>query len=361
MEIFKQKELKKPNLFQKLIGKNPSENAIIEINNLLSSSEFEIEKITFDQIISIANKYKINFKNKFIEYRREIFNTYLKHCLIDSNLDDSELKSLKHLKDILLLDDVETQELINQETKKIYNQNLKSLLADGKLDSFEKQKLINLRKGLMISEDVARKLYERNANEVLQNFIEGAISDERLSPDEEIEINEIANNLGIDLKPNEMSQELLDRYKLYWQIENGTLPEIKSPINIQKSEKLHFKTYVKWLEQKRVTKRINYAGPSARIKIMKGVYYRVGSIKAQSITEDVWQTIDSGNLYLTNKRIIFMGSKGNKTIAINNILDFTPFKNGIDIQKDSGKCPFLEFENNIDLFSMILVRLQNEN
>lgn len=55
-----------------------------------------------------------------------------------------------------------------------------------------------------------------------------------------------------------------------------------------------------------------------------------------------------------------MGTKGNKIIAINKILDIEPFRNGIDIQKESGKSPFLEFSNNVDIFSMILIRLMNE-
>ena len=55
-----------------------------------------------------------------------------------------------------------------------------------------------------------------------------------------------------------------------------------------------------------------------------------------------------------------MGTKGNKTIRLNKILDVTPYKNGVDIQKDSGKSPFLEFDQNVDIFSMMLVRLMSE-
>ena len=55
-----------------------------------------------------------------------------------------------------------------------------------------------------------------------------------------------------------------------------------------------------------------------------------------------------------------MGEKGNKTIRINTILDITPYSNGVDIQKDAGKSPFLDFKDNIDVFSMILVRLMAE-
>jgi hypothetical protein len=230
-------------------------------------------------------------------------------------------------------------------------------MKDGKIDSIEKENLEKLKSDLLIPERIVKELHQENAKEVYQKFIEDAIEDYSLSPAEEQDLERISKNLGIDTQFIEKKRQTLEKYKLYWQIENADLPELSSQINLQKAETLHFQSYVKWLEQRRVTKRINYGGPTARIKIMKGVYYRAGSINVQKVSEDIWQTIDAGDLYLTNKRLIFMGAKGNKTIPISKILDFKPYKNGVDIQKDSGKSPFLEFGNNIDIFSMILARL----
>lgn len=360
MEIYNLQELLKPNLIQRLLGKIPKENGMIEINNLFATHQEDVEKISLDNIIEIAEKYKIHLKKKYKANRLELFSKYLRHCIIDSKLEDSELNALKHVKDILFLSDKETQEILNAESEKLFSQHVKEAVSDGRLKEFEKQKLEKIKKDLLISEETVSKIYESNAKEILQNFIDGVISDGRLSPAEETEITEIAKSLNIDLDVDEKSKEVLDRYKLYWQIENGELPTIVSDISIQKSENLHFKVSVNWLEQRRVTKRVNYGGPIARIKIAKGLYYRMGSFSAQRVTEDVWQTIDSGQLYLTNKRLIFMGEKGNKTIQLSKVLDVTPYSNGVDIQKESGKSPFLEFNQNVDIFSMILVRLMDE-
>jgi len=360
MEIYKSKSLKEPTFLQKIFGKVPAENAIVEINNLLFKHQTEIEKISIDNIISIANKYKVNLNKKFKESRIELFNIYLKYCLIDEKLEDSEILQLAHLRDILLLNEKDIEKQITIETERIYEIHVKDAVSDGKLEDFEKENLEKLKNDVLISEDVADEIYGKNAKDILQKFINGAISDERLSPEEETQINEISKSLGINLSMEEKTKKELERYKLYWQIENDELPVITSDINIQKSERLHFSTYVKWLEQRRVTKRINYDGPTARIKIAKGIYYRAGSMGVHRVSEDVLQTIDSGKIYLTNKRLIFMGEKGNKTIRLNKILDIKPYTNGIDIQKETGKSPFLEFDDNVDLFSMILVRLMNE-
>jgi hypothetical protein len=360
MKIYQLKDLKKPNFIQKLFGKVPTENSMIEINNLLAQNQTVIENVSIDQIIDISNKYKVNLNKRFKEVRLELFRLYLNHCLTDSKLENSEINSLKHLRNILLLKEKDAENLLTLETEKLYEKHVKVTVGDGRIDEVEKQNLERLKTGLLISESVASKIYEKNAKEILQKVVDGAISDERLSPDEETEMYEVAKSLGIDLVLEERTKGVLDRYKLYWQIENAELPEITSDINLQKSERLHFKTYVKWLEQRSVTKRINYGGPTARVKIAKGIYYRVGSVGVQRVSEDVWQTIDSGQIYLTNKRLIFMGSKGNKPIALNKILNIKPYQNGVDIQKETGKSPFLEFANNVDIFSMILVRLMDE-
>ena len=207
MEIYKPQELKKPGLLQKMIGKAPSENGWIEINNLFATYQTEIEKISLDNIIEVADKYKINLKKEFKTQRLELFQTYLHHCLIDSKLEDSEIIALKHLKEILLLNENDIQELLKTETEKLYNVHVKEAVSDGRLDDFEKENLEKLKKDLLISDEIADKIYETSAQEILHNFIDGAVSDERLSPEELLEIIAIAQSLGIYLELDDNSKK----------------------------------------------------------------------------------------------------------------------------------------------------------
>src|SRR5665647_771183 len=96
MNIYKTKDLKKPSLIQKLLGKVPTENAMVEINNLFATYQTSIDNIKLDNIIEIADKYKVNLNKKFKEIRLELFRDYLHYCLTDSKLEDFEIKSLKH-------------------------------------------------------------------------------------------------------------------------------------------------------------------------------------------------------------------------------------------------------------------------
>lgn len=224
MNIYETKDLKKPSFFEKLLGKVPTENAMIEINNLFASNQTNIEKVKLDNILSIADKYKVNLNKKFNEIRLELFCVYLHNCLTDSKLDDFEIKSLKHIREILLLNEKDTESQIKFETEKLYDKHAKDAVGDGKLDDDEKENLERLKKDLLISESVA--------NKILKKFIDGAVSDERLSPNEEQEIAEISKSLGIELTEEDKSKEVLDRYKIYWQIENSELPVIDTDINI---------------------------------------------------------------------------------------------------------------------------------
>ena len=92
---------------------------------------------------------------------------------------------------------------------------------------------------------------------------------------------------------------------------------------------------------------------------MKGVRYRIGSIKPQIVSSELLMKIDSGTLYLTNQRIIFVGELKNMNIKLQKILSFTPFSDGIEISKDSGRSPVIKFKNNIDIFSLMMSRLLN--
>ncbi|RKY87112.1 hypothetical protein DRQ09_04965, partial [candidate division KSB1 bacterium] len=241
-------------------------------------------------------------------------------------------------------------------TEKVYKTEVEKAIKNGRLEQDEKEFLEKLKSNLKLSDNVASKIYKEGAEKLIRKFINNAISDERLSPDEEKELNAIAESLNIDLKLDYPTRAVLDKYKLLWKIENEEIPAIDVDIKLQKKEKCYFYTRVNWYEQRKITKRIKYSGPTLRIKIAKGLYWRTGNLGFQTISENQWRKLDSGDLFLTNKRLIFLGNNGNKTIKLNKIIDFESFSNGVEIKKETGRNPFLEFDKNIDIFSIILGR-----
>ena len=50
--------------------------------------------------------------------------------------------------------------------------------------------------------------------------------------------------------------------------------------------------------------------------------------------------LDTGDLYVTSKRLFFNGAKKNISIPLGKITMFTVFKDGLQIEKEAGKDPY---------------------
>ena len=351
------KELNKPSFFQQLFNKKLPQNFVLEINNLLSQNQ--ILEVTQADISEIANNYGSNILGNSFTGLLDLYSVYFKHCLIDKALSENELIELKHLKEILSIPNKDILELQNNYISEIYKNSFKEIISDGKIEESEQEFLNNLQKDLLLSEEFEIEISTQVRRQFVKDLFFNSLTDERLSPTEEEQLNAISKNLNVNLDINNKSKSDLDRFKFYWVIENGDIPEIDVNINLVKKEKCFFQTNCDWFELKTVTQRINYKGTTANIKIMKGVRYRIGSIKPQIVSSELLMKIDSGTLYLTNQRIIFVGELKNMNIKLQKILSFTPFSDGIEISKDSGRSPVIKFKNNIDIFSLMMSRLLN--
>lgn len=106
MNIFLKKDLKESSFLQKTFGKQPAENSIVELNNLLAYAD-NIAQVTTDQVTEIETKYKTDFNKKFLQERLDLYKLYLQFCLIDNKLDTNDVNSLKHITTLLRLKDTD--------------------------------------------------------------------------------------------------------------------------------------------------------------------------------------------------------------------------------------------------------------
>ncbi len=130
-------------------------------------------------------------------------------------------------------------------------------------------------------------------------------------------------------------------YRIRVSGELPSLPPSDIPIVFKKDEILHFVSAASTYKKKRATKRIDYAGPTASIKICKGVRYRLGSISPRRVSSEFWDVDDQGKFFITSQRIGFIGEKSNFTIAISKILSLQDGDNGLNIFKEGRQSPFV--------------------
>ena len=357
---FKTEAVPKGFIFKKYLKKEKIKKAFIEINNLFANND-NVRNISPESINNIFYKNKIKkIPAKYQEKLADFYRVYLSYCLYDKYLSEEEISDLLYIKNLLSLKDDEIDKINKIEVEATYKKAIDEVLTDGSINQDEKDFLDKLEKNLKLPDELAREIYIESSNKLLGNYLTEAISDQKLSPEEESELNSIAKNLGIKLDYSENTKKILDKCRLFWVIENGDIPEITTEIILKKNEKCFFAINSKWFEYRRITKRYQYKGPTVRIKIVKGLYYRAGDIKINKISNDILTKIDEGKLFLTSKKIQFFGNQKNIAIQLNKIVDFTVYKNGIEIQKESGKSPFIEIEDGSDVFAAILARLLQE-
>lgn len=279
----------------------------------------------------------------------------MKSFLADDQITDGEQTYLVGLRHALALRNEELEEVEEELVEPRFAHAVGEAVADGKLTGQKRARLDSLSKALRLSPEVASRILDDARQKKLQGALEEAIADERLSPTETADLHALAAALGATISVDARTQRTLDRYSLMWRIENGQLPVESVPIHLQRGEQCHASASATWYEMRTRTERVNYGGPVVSIPICKGVRYRVGSVHVEPIRHDVLTAVDTGTLYVTNKRVIFDGSRRNTSIRFSSLLSYTPYVDGVKLEKSSGKPMTMVLgDTDVEIFNMIL-------
>jgi hypothetical protein len=265
-------------------------------------------------------------------------------AIADAHITNEERHYLAALKQALSVSDTESHALFEAAAQPTMARAIQSALSDHLLTEEEKTELRALAANLHVSTATLTRLTQEPAQRILQQRADELLADKRLSPTEERELQELARSVGGALTIDAGTQRLLNRYRLLWQLDNGILPTIAAPIALQRGEVCHHELEVQWYEPRRVTTSVSYAGLDTSIRIARGVRFRIGNVTPVRHTTDRLTLLDTGTLYLTNKRLILRGASRNITVRLSSVLSFDAYGNGIEVQKASGRPPFLEME-----------------
>ncbi|HJZ12080.1 MAG TPA: hypothetical protein VJ521_08015, partial [Acidobacteriota bacterium] len=256
--------------------------------------------------------------------------------------------ALQRLKIMFGLTDASIARVHNQVVRRLYRKSLEQVLSDKKWDPSRKAFLRSVEERLKLPANVADRIRRDKISDWVGSAFVKALSDERLSPEEDKELEILANHLGVELEFDEKTKNRLDRYRLYWLIDNGEIPVIETAIPLRKNEKCYFAADARWCELRTVTRKARYGAP--------GMQQSEQQSHIQSKTFQEIVPIEEGRVYLTSKRVFFYGPKKQRSILLSHIQDFVPMDNGIHIHRKTGASPFIELELGIDIFALILAR-----
>ena len=160
------------------------------------------------------------------------------------------------------------------------------------------------------------------------------------------------------------AEEARQRNIVIWQNEDLTQYACKvNGLILRKNEFCYLSVdeNITWSEDRVRSRRINYGGPTATIHIAKGLNYRLGSVSARTEKYSEVTPIFNGALYLTNKRIFLVNNEGTKTLVLSGIVSITPYSDGIELFRQSGKRILLTGFSDAAKFNIYLQRILNDD
>lgn len=150
----------------------------------------------------------------------------------------------------------------------------------------------------------------------------------------------------------EIAQSLVEKIK-----QEKRLEPISTSLLLEKEEYAFLKESTVLMEAKSIRTSI---GGGVGFRVMKGVY--VGGYKGQSESNQELRAIESGELIITNKKLVFRGSKENRVIPLSKIIEIKMHSDAIEIattgrQKSSIFTVTNPYIWNVNLF--ILSKVEN--
>jgi hypothetical protein len=272
-------------------------------------------------------------------------------------ISDDEMAYLSELRRVLTLSASEADGAVEQAVSARYERSLKEVLADGTVTPEERACLDRIAKDLRLGDQTRATLNKINVNQYAQSQAKVIAADQRASTDELQALDDIGAALGVDIKLDKATSKTLTRYRWLWLIENGQPPAIPVDISLQKGEEAYFTTLARWAELRTKTVRINYSGVTASIRIVKGLRWRVGTIVPQRITQEQLTVLNSGILYITNKRVILRGKNKNMAVRLDALLGIRVFSDGIQLDKATGRSPVVLIDGDIETAAVLLTSL----
>lgn len=359
MSVFIKKPLQKKSLWQKIWHKQIPENLVIELNNLFAGKQ--ILDVASPEVSSICSRYDAvtlaQSQRRFLGY----YHQYLQKCLEDKKLTEREIAELAHLKNLLGLPDRLIKQTHTAIAGRLYGEEYEKRIADGSLSIDEQQFLQQLSANLLLSKERQEEIRAQQTGKRVDELLKEIMEDERITPEEEKSFNTLAQNLGYLTAMEGLTKRMYERYKLYWRLENEALPEVKSGLNLQKGEQSCFIMEANWYEARKPSRNKDLNILALGIRMSDSVGWREGYENEIEENSENWELVDNGTLILTDKRIVFIGDKGEQVIDLRNIYNYVPYKDGIRIEQETGSNPIIELKTNADILAILINRIFQES
>ena len=205
-----------------------------------------------------------------------------------------------------------------------------------------------LQEDLGIPDAKAQAEYEKQVRSLVKRLSDRVISrvrrTRRFSPDDEDELRGICANLKVTTNFD------MDGFRVYrhlWEAEEtGRLsPEpIAADIRLGRDEDCYHCCPAIWLQMRTVRERHGSAGRSISFRVAKGMTLRFGQSVPITTTREELEEIARGSLYITNKKLVFIGSPRSTNITYGRLAQWQQWSDAIEVIKTTGRPDVFKIE-----------------
>ena len=201
-------------------------------------------------------------------------------------------------------------------------------MADGKLDEETEVKSLAQEitstlsdAGLPSSESAVLQVMAELSRQAFAEELEKTKADGKISPAERKRLLAYSSELP-NLFPTESVQAALQAAEASCAMERGDLPVVKSPRILMryKGEQCHFVARDVRLAMEQ-TVSLGYRGGSIGTTVrLGGLPIRLGMHQGKAKTETAVRWVDAGDLFITSKRIVFVGKARSTTVNLSKVV-----------------------------------------
>ncbi|MFM2310555.1 MAG: hypothetical protein RLY87_2677 [Chloroflexota bacterium] len=175
---------------------------------------------------------------------------------------------------------------------------------------------------------------------ILQDVAVAVKKDGMLSDSEIKTINEIVALTQIAPETvGALMQTLLTQRKLY-EISRGVITPIHNTgVQLRPGENAYWSEPVGLYEEKVIRRETVGGSRGVSFRIMRGVSYRIGSSRGQSVPVTATVEVARGDLVITSQRVIFKGDRRTMAFALDDVIGVDPYTNAIVLHVERLKQP----------------------
>lgn len=192
-----------------------------------------------------------------------------------------------------------------------------------------------------------------SASQIVARIKNGFVSKNGLSEKEEQLFDILTENLFVPQDLITPSPYYLELLQLLWHCLNVKFPSLNVENNLRSNENCLFNLPAEWLEEKADEKNATGEIPLIQ-KIIYTPYWVVNIEDNPPINQETAHRHFSGNVFLTNERLLIHANKQQKIIRLRNIKNFKAYPNGVYIRKHRGRNTFIQMETHPEALCLLL-------